>query len=116
MKSHSSYREYRTLLANATTLEQWFSAGKALDKLEGKEEWKQDPNSTFYDQSLLQDRIVLLQKARESGDIGTMIFLLRTSLSRNIGDMGNRKVCHSQTMAKKTRISFMDIHTLAPRN
>ena len=51
--------------------------------------WKEDPSSSHYDFKLISNRLSQLRKARESGDIAAIIFLLRTSLSRNIGDMGN---------------------------
>ncbi|CAJ0763490.1 18291_t:CDS:2, partial [Entrophospora sp. SA101] len=41
-----------------------------------------------YDFELLQRRLAQLKKARKTGDLSQMIFLLRTSLARNLGDMG----------------------------
>ena len=93
MSNTNRKTHYKILLENATTVEQWRAAGKELDKLYGREVWKAEPHSRQdYDPELLMDRIRLLKKARESEDLGTMIFLLRTSLCRNIGDMGNPKV------------------------
>ncbi|KAJ3178428.1 hypothetical protein HK101_010133 [Irineochytrium annulatum] len=84
----------------ATNYEQWAAAGLALDRIEGKEKWKADPQSPDYDYGLLQDRLVQLRKARESGNLSSMIFLLRTSLCRNLGEVGNPKLygyCHVGT-------------------
>jgi hypothetical protein len=69
-----------------------------------------DPVSEDYDYGLLQDRLAQLRLARESGDLASMIFLLRTSLSRNLGDMGNPKVTHYKIVS---RYRYRDL-TIAP--
>lgn len=84
----------------ATTYEQWSDASRKLDELEGKDKWKRDPLSPHYDYELIQDRLHQLRKAREKGDLSTMIFLLRTSISRNLGDTGKTELythCHIGT-------------------
>jgi TAG lipase/steryl ester hydrolase/phospholipase A2/LPA acyltransferase len=48
--------------------------------------------SPDYDHCLLETRLEQLRKCRETGDHDTLVFLLRTSLSRNIGGMGNANV------------------------
>ncbi|KAJ3207584.1 hypothetical protein HDU67_007375, partial [Dinochytrium kinnereticum] len=99
-RQHDPQAYYTHLMKVATAYEQWAAAGLALDRLEGKELWKNDPKSTDYDYELLQDRLYQLRKARESGDLSSMIFLLRTSMSRNLGEMGNPKLyeyCHVGT-------------------
>ncbi|KAJ3327300.1 hypothetical protein HDU76_012033 [Blyttiomyces sp. JEL0837] len=83
---------YKHLMSVATNYEQWAAAGLALDRLQGKEKWKLEAASPDYDYELLQDRLAQLKIARETGDLGSMIFILRTSLSRNLGDMGNPKL------------------------
>jgi len=79
-------------LSAATNYEQWAEAAKVLDQLQGKDKWKDDPRSPHYDYELLQERLSQLAAARESGDVGLMIFLLRTSLSRNLGNVGRPQV------------------------
>lgn len=56
------------------------------------EQWKKDPKSDIYDWELLQARLEQLQNVRASNDQLSMIFALRTSLARNLGDMGCSKV------------------------
>jgi hypothetical protein len=92
LRHESLEQHYTRLRQSATTLEQYHAACKALDKLQGKDSWKEDPQSPLFDHALLQERIRLLKKARDTDELGNIIFLLRTSLSRNIGDMGNPKV------------------------
>lgn len=63
-----------------------------MDHLEGSEGWKSDPCSPDYDSDLISARLKQLDDARLSCDIGRMIFLIRTTLSRNLGEMGNIRV------------------------
>lgn len=83
---------YTTLCASATNYEQWAAAARQLDTLDGLLRWREDPASPHYEFQLVQDRLAQLIKARESSDLSSMLFLLRTSLCRNLGDMGNHKV------------------------
>lgn len=80
---------YKHLLEAASNYQQWSAAATILDEIEGKSAWKADPVSDLYDYKLIQDRLESLRTARETGDLTNLIFLLRTSLSRNLGDMGN---------------------------
>ncbi|CAG8681767.1 9162_t:CDS:10, partial [Acaulospora morrowiae] len=83
---------YKHLLEVASNYEQWSEAANILDQLQGNDQWKNDVVSPDYDYDLLLKRLAQLKKARKSGDLSQMIFLLRTSLSRNLGDMGQRKL------------------------
>ncbi|KAF8950883.1 hypothetical protein BGZ52_001188 [Haplosporangium bisporale] len=97
LRSRDPQAYYTHLLAAATNHEQWFEAATILDRLQGKDKWKNDPRSPHYDYELLQERLSQLASARESGDLGLMIFLLRTSLSRNLGNVGRAQtVFHTQ--------------------
>lgn len=58
-------------------------------RLEGKQQWKDNPESPYYDFELIGNRINQLRRARETGDIASVLFLLRTSLNRNIGECGD---------------------------
>ncbi|CAG8433687.1 11265_t:CDS:10 [Ambispora gerdemannii] len=84
--------EFKRQLALAENYEQWAAAATELDRLQGKDVWKLNPASDDYDYDLLQGRLLQLQRVRKSGDLAYMIFLLRTSLARNLGDMGQPKL------------------------
>jgi hypothetical protein len=58
----------------------------------GLEAWKTDPQSDIYDWELLQGRLEQLRNVGASNDQLSMIFALRSSLARNLGDMGCSKV------------------------
>jgi hypothetical protein len=85
-------RHHQFLRQKATSYEQWAAAGYMLDRTEGGDEWKFDEKSPHYDYELIKERLNILRTIRKNGDIPAMIFNLRTSLSRNLGDMGNARV------------------------
>lgn len=77
-----------------------------LPKIKGLDAWKQDPKSDDYDWELIQTRLQQLRRVRETTDSqSAMIFALRTSLERNLGDMGNPKVSHNLLFV---RFSFVN--------
>ena len=72
-----------------------------MDELEGNNEWKSVVESIDYDAPLVKARLREMSDARISCDIGRMLFLIRTSLTRNLGDMGNlRMYKHSHVGTK----------------
>nr|CAG8592636.1 13532_t:CDS:10 [Entrophospora candida] len=89
---HDQQSYYKRLMEIATNYEQWSEAATILDQLQGNDQWKNTPSSDDYDFELLQRRLAQLKKARKTGDLSQMIFLLRTSLARNLGDMGQPKL------------------------
>lgn len=70
----------------------WEAAAMELDDIEGNNEWKSIIDSPDYDAPLVEVRLKQLDEARISCDIGRMLFLIRTSLSRDLGDMGNLRM------------------------
>ena len=54
--------------------------------------WKAVFESPDYDARLVEARLKLLDDARISCDIERMLFLVRTSLTRDLGDMGNLRM------------------------
>ncbi|KAI8149462.1 acyl transferase/acyl hydrolase/lysophospholipase [Fennellomyces sp. T-0311] len=97
---------YNHLLKVATNYEQWAEAAAVLDDLEGLDAWKRDPVDKEYDWELIQTRLEQLQRVRETTQSqSAMIFALRTSLSRNLGDMGNPKLYSHSRIGTKALIS-----------
>ncbi|CAZ84625.1 unnamed protein product [Tuber melanosporum] len=89
-------------LKNATTYAGWHKAAQELDVLEGNEAWKSEVESPDYDYTLVAARLRQLDEARISCDVNRMLFLIRTTLSRNLGDMENiRLYKHSHTGTKR---------------
>ncbi|KAG0171264.1 hypothetical protein DFQ28_002503 [Apophysomyces sp. BC1034] len=109
--SPSNPKSYYThLLDVATNYEQWAEAASILDDLEGLDSWKRDPQSPDYDWELVQTRLHQLRRVRETNQCqNAMIFALRTSLARNLGDMGNPKLySHSRVGTKALISSYID--------
>ena len=76
----------------ATTRQSWEAAAKELDELERNNEWKAVLASSDYDVALVQARLKQLEEARISCDVERMLFLIRTSLTRDLGEMGNMRL------------------------
>jgi len=87
----------------STNYEEWKASAEALDDIEGNDEWKSIVDSADYDVGLVEARLKQLDDARTSCDIGRMLFLIRTALSRGLGDMGNLK------LYKHTHIGTKDL-------
>lgn len=85
-------KHLRHQLEHATTFHEYEIAALALDFLEGRDKWKADPASTEYDSNLIQIRLKQLRAARLARDFERVVFLVRTSLSRNLGRMGSAKL------------------------
>lgn len=89
--------------SQAATYADWEAAAKELDDMEGNNEWKAVFDSPDYDAQLVRSRLQQLDDARISCDIERMLFLIRTSFTRDLGDMGNLK------MYKHTHIGTKDL-------
>ncbi|KAI9796764.1 MAG: hypothetical protein M1833_006004 [Piccolia ochrophora] len=77
------------LMKNASTYEEWRSSAVELDTLEGNDVWKFEDYSENYDHALVESRLKTLDDARLDCDAKKMLFLIRTSLTRELGDMCN---------------------------
>ncbi|MCJ1464310.1 hypothetical protein MMC07_002923 [Pseudocyphellaria aurata] len=76
-------------LRNATSYAEWTASATSLDEIEGNNDWKSVFDSPDYDAELVEARLKQLDNARVSCDVERMLFLVRTSLTRGLGDMGN---------------------------
>ncbi|RKO98149.1 hypothetical protein CXG81DRAFT_11110, partial [Caulochytrium protostelioides] len=100
---------YRHLADAAVNYEQWHAAAQMLDHLHGQDDWKADATSPLYEWRLVQDRLYQLQKARATHDIDAMLFTLRTSMTRNLGNMGNPQLyMQALTGTKRLIESYVD--------
>ncbi|EDU50425.1 triacylglycerol lipase [Pyrenophora tritici-repentis] len=75
-------------MKDAETYDEWKAAATELDILEGNEAWKELDDSTEYNAELVAARLKELDDARMSCDVKKMLFLIRTTLTRGLGDMG----------------------------
>ncbi|KAI4131129.1 MAG: hypothetical protein LQ341_006386, partial [Variospora aurantia] len=76
-------------LRESSSHDEWQALATELDMLEGNNDWKAIYHSPDYDPSLIEARLKQLDEARISCDVGRMLFLIRTALTRDLGGMGN---------------------------
>ncbi len=93
-----------TAMKQAETFDIWRSAAEELDVLEGFEGWKSERDSTEYDVELVESRLKQLDEARLSGDVNRMLLLIRTSLTRDSGGMGDIKLYKHSHIGTKNLI------------
>ena len=102
-------RKYELALAEATSYDEWHQAASALDRLDGKESWREDPESPDYDHKLLASRVKLLRQLRRRKDLDRLIFRLREELHGNLGNMANPALYqHSRVGTKKLVNAYLD--------
>lgn len=83
-------------------------------RLRGHEEWKLNPISNDFDYELIQTRLEQFRVAREMGDVDAISFLLRASMTRGLGDIGNLELySQSYTGTKKLIEDFNEELILA---
>ncbi|ORE19485.1 patatin-domain-containing protein [Rhizopus microsporus] len=101
---------YEHLLKTATTYDEWAEAATKLDELEGLNEWKEQLESPDYDWELVKARLDQLREIRKlNKGQSAMIFALRTSLARNLGDMGNLKLySHAHIGTKNLTTDYIE--------
>jgi predicted acylesterase/phospholipase RssA len=82
-------RKYELGMAEAASYEEWCRAAGELDRIEGLDRWREEPESEDYDYKLLASRVKLLRALRRRKDIDRLIFRLREELHGNLGNMAN---------------------------
>ncbi|KAI1642678.1 patatin-domain-containing protein [Daldinia loculata] len=96
-------------LQGAESYSEWEAAAQELDVLEGNEEWKADISTGDYNPDLLEMRLRELDNARTNCDIQSMMHIVRTALSRDLGGMGNIDLYrHSYCGTKKLVSRYVD--------
>ena len=73
----------------ATNYRQWRAVCLKLDALLGNDAWKRDPVSDLYDHRVVAHNLAQLQRARLAKDYKLLLYLVRTTWVRNVGNMGN---------------------------
>ncbi|KAL1976699.1 hypothetical protein VTN31DRAFT_2981 [Thermomyces dupontii] len=91
-------------MRNATTYDEWRACASELDELEGNNVWKQTAESDEYDYRLVHERMKQLEEARISCDVNRMLFLVRTALSRDMGNMSDGRLYRHAHLGTKDLI------------
>ncbi|KAF2402875.1 patatin-domain-containing protein [Trichodelitschia bisporula] len=79
-------------MSEAVTYSAWRAAATELDKLEGRDEWKAEDEDPIYDAEHVAARLAELEEARFSCDLRRILSLVRTSLTRDLGGMGDLRL------------------------
>ncbi|KAF9974304.1 hypothetical protein BGZ73_002291 [Actinomortierella ambigua] len=96
-------------LAHASSYEEWFNLATKLDELTGSAQWRANYRSNVYDYNLILSRSSHLKVVRESNDISSMMYLLRSGLLRNLGGITDPRLFrHSYLGTKHLIESYMD--------
>ncbi|KAL6705817.1 Lipase 5 [Coniothyrium glycines] len=96
-------------MKDAGSYDEWKAAAAQLDLLEGNNLWKEQDDSPEYDAALVAARLSQLDDARLSCDVKRMLFLIRTALTRGLGDMGHLRLYkHSHTGTKKLTERYIE--------
>lgn len=74
---------------HAMSYEEWSYAGLRLDELTDKTKWKQKVESNLYDYKLIRELTTKLREKRLAEDYSELLYTIRTSWVRNLGNMGN---------------------------
>ena len=80
------------MASQATCYDEWEQASRELDELENNNAWKREFESPDYYPAELEQHLQQLDAARLTCDVRRMLFLVRTSLSRNLAAMGNLRL------------------------
>lgn len=74
---------------HAISYDEWSYAGLRLDELTDKTKWKQKVESNLYDYKLIKQLTGKLREKRLEEDYSQLLYTIRTSWVRNLGNMGN---------------------------
>jgi TAG lipase/steryl ester hydrolase/phospholipase A2/LPA acyltransferase len=90
-------------------MHEWDSAARELDHIEGNDEWKADSTTGNYNPDIIEMRMRELDEARTNCDIRAMLYLVRTALSRDLGNMGSIDLYrHSYVGTKRLIEKYVD--------
>jgi hypothetical protein len=98
-------RKYELGMAEAASYAEWRRAAGELDRIEGLDTWREEPESEDYDYKLLASRVKLLRALRRRKDIDRLIFRLREELHGNLGNMANPALYQRARSGTKTLVT-----------
>ncbi|OJJ44583.1 hypothetical protein ASPZODRAFT_120870 [Penicilliopsis zonata CBS 506.65] len=89
---------------NAVSFDEWRNCACELDELEGNNEWKRTFECLDYQPDLVRERLRQLEDARLSCDGSRMLFLIRTTFSRDLGNMSHANLYQHSHVGTKDMI------------
>lgn len=88
----------------ATSYDEWRDCAYELDELEGHNIWKKTFECSDYNPDQVEERLNQLEDARISCDVSRVLFLIRTSLNRDLGGMSNASLYRHSHVGTKDLI------------
>jgi TAG lipase/steryl ester hydrolase/phospholipase A2/LPA acyltransferase len=85
-------RECAVTMLHATDYPTWYQAAAELDRIEGREDWKNEDASDDYDWRLIRSRLRQIRMLRADGAMTKLAYHLRQGLHWNLGNIGNPKL------------------------
>lgn len=73
----------------ATSYEEWKDLSESLDTLLGNDVWRANPELDLYDYVLVARRLAELRRTRRARDYQKLLYIIRTTWHRNVGNIGN---------------------------
>ncbi|KAG5363558.1 Lipase 4 [Yarrowia sp. B02] len=89
---------------NSESYFDWLKASSELDYLLGNQEWKEKDECPAYDYEYVRLRLDELRHARTNNDTTRLLYLVRTTWSRNLGNLGDVKLYHNSFTGTKRLI------------
>lgn len=91
-------------LRTATSWLNYEATARALGELQEDEEWKNEHSTDLYDVDRVLKRLTDLDRAHANDDLPAMLHLIRTQLTRNLGDITNPALFEQTQLGTKTLI------------
>ncbi|CDF87183.1 BN860_00628g1_1 [Zygosaccharomyces bailii CLIB 213] len=99
---------------HAMCYEDWCEAGLRLDALTEATKWKQQEESTLYDYQLVKTLTLKMREARHREDYAQLLYIVRSTWVRNLGNMGNVNLYRHSHLGTKFLIDeYMEESRLA---
>jgi TAG lipase/steryl ester hydrolase/phospholipase A2/LPA acyltransferase len=95
-------------MSDCKTYQEWRALAVQVDALDGYDRWKMRFESTEYDYLLIRDLLEDLYTARKELNVQRALFLLRTNLRRNIGNVTGDDLYQCQTGTKDLVQQYTD--------
>ncbi|EWM25284.1 patatin-like serine [Nannochloropsis gaditana] len=102
--------ETRRRMAKAKNYYEWLKCAERMDELEGKNRWREVPESTLYNHRMLQEKINQFNNMMQNGDVFQLMFVLRGGISRNqFGLLNEGLYQHAYSGTKKIVERYLEV-------
>lgn len=105
VSSRFRHRAAKKALDHAEDFVSWCQAARELDRLEGREKWKREDESPFYDYQLIRTHMANLTRHRAERNMDRLMSLLKLILGTyNVGGINNHQLYNETHMGTKVLV------------